>query len=99
MNNLIFVFTRRHVQDILQREGIVMNAVDIRKNPVQRTIAKLFLNSFNLCFTRRHVQDILQREGIFMNPADIEKNPVQVHMVKNIKHHPHRAIGLILLLN
>ena len=33
-----------YIQEILRREGIFMNLLDIEKNPVRRTIAKLFLN-------------------------------------------------------
>jgi hypothetical protein len=35
---------QQYIEDILQREGILMNPADIKKNPVRRTIAKLFLN-------------------------------------------------------
>jgi hypothetical protein len=34
----------QYINDILKREGILMNPADIKKNPVRRTIAKLFLN-------------------------------------------------------
>jgi hypothetical protein len=33
-----------YIQEILQREGIQMDPANIEKNPVRRTIAKLFLN-------------------------------------------------------
>jgi hypothetical protein len=33
-----------YIEEIQQREGIMMNLLDIEKNPVRRTIAKLFLN-------------------------------------------------------
>ena len=35
---------QNYIQEILRREGIFMNLLDIEKNPVRRTIAKLFLN-------------------------------------------------------
>jgi hypothetical protein len=35
---------QEYINDILKREGIQMNLLDIEKNPVRRTIAKLFLN-------------------------------------------------------
>jgi hypothetical protein len=35
---------QHYIQDIAQREGILMNSADIQKNPVRRTIVKLFLN-------------------------------------------------------
>jgi hypothetical protein len=37
---------QEYIQDILRREGILLNADNIKKSPVQRTIAKLFLNCF-----------------------------------------------------
>jgi hypothetical protein len=33
-----------YIEEIQQREGIMMNLLDIEKNPVRQTIAKLFLN-------------------------------------------------------
>jgi hypothetical protein len=33
---------QQYIQDILQREGILMNPADIQKNPVRRTIANSF---------------------------------------------------------
>jgi hypothetical protein len=35
---------QQYIQDIFEREGIQMNPAEIQKNPVRRTIAKLFLN-------------------------------------------------------
>ncbi|XP_056001762.1 uncharacterized protein LOC130048746 [Ostrea edulis] len=35
---------QHYIEEIQQREGIAMNPADIQKNPVRRTIAKLFLN-------------------------------------------------------
>lgn len=35
---------RAYMNDIFRLEKLVLNSLDIEKNPVKRTIAKLFLN-------------------------------------------------------
>jgi hypothetical protein len=42
-----------YIQKILRREGIFMNLSNIEKNPVRRTIAKLFLNCLWVKFDQR----------------------------------------------
>jgi hypothetical protein len=58
---------QQYIQDILQRECILMNPSDIQKNPIWRIIAKLFLN----CLFGKFVQRLQLPKSEYLTEKEI----------------------------
>jgi hypothetical protein len=87
-----------YINDILQREGIAMNPAHIEKNPVRRTIAKLFLNCLWGKFAQRlqlpHTQYLTEEEELQQKLKDATLQIKGIELLENI-HHPERDMMLI----
>jgi hypothetical protein len=81
---------QQYIQDILQREGILMNPSDIHKDPVRRTIAKLFLN----CLWRKFAQPLLLPKSQYLTEEEELQEKLQdanleikgIELLENTEH-------------
>jgi hypothetical protein len=78
-----------YINDILQREGIAMNPADIKKNPVRRTIAKLFLNCLWEKFAQRlqlpHTQYLTEEEELQQKLRDSTIEIKGMELLENLE--------------
>jgi hypothetical protein len=81
---------QQYIQDILQREGILMNYSDIQKNPIRRTIAKLFLNCLWGKFAQRlqlpKSQYLTEEEELQQKLQDATLEIKGIELLENTEH-------------
>jgi hypothetical protein len=81
---------QQYIQDILQREGILMNPSDIQKNPVRRTIAKQFLNCLRGKFAQRlqlpKSQYLTEEEELQQKLQDATLEIKGIELLENTEH-------------
>jgi hypothetical protein len=89
---------QQYIQDIFQREGIMMDPTNIQKNPVRRTIAKLFLN----CLWGKFAQRLQLPKTEYLTEEEELENKLQdatlqikgLELLEN-KEHPETDMMLI----
>jgi hypothetical protein len=81
---------QQYIQEILQREGISMNLINIKKNPVRRTIAKLFLNCLWGKFAQRlqlpKSQYLTEEEELQQKLQDFTLEIKGIELLENKEH-------------
>jgi hypothetical protein len=97
-----------YIEEIQQREGIIMNLSAIKKNPVQRTIAKLFLNWGKFAqrlalpktqyLSEEELQEKLKDSTQEIKGIELLQQKLQ-DVIRRCTHIIIRAIDLILLRN
>jgi hypothetical protein len=79
-----------YIQEILRREGILLNAGNIKKNPVRRTIAKLFLNCLWGKFAQRlelpKVQYLTEKQELQDKLQDATLEIKGIELLENTEH-------------
>jgi hypothetical protein len=89
---------QQYSQEIFLREGILMNAANIQKNPVWRTIAKLFLNCLWGKFAQRlqlpKTQYLIEEEELQEKLQDATLEIKGIELLES-KEHPETDMMLI----
>ncbi|XP_048775446.2 uncharacterized protein LOC125680045 [Ostrea edulis] len=89
---------QEYISEIRRREGIFMNLIDIEKNPVRRTIAKLFLNCLWGKFAQRlqlpQTQYLTEEEELQKKLQDATLEIKGVELLEN-RDHPEADMMLI----
>ncbi|XP_055999674.1 uncharacterized protein LOC130047925 [Ostrea edulis] len=87
-----------YIDEIRRREGIFMNLLDIEKNPVRRTIAKLFLNCLWGKFAQRlqlpKTQYLTEEEELQQKIVDATLEIKGIELLEN-RDHPETDMMLI----
>jgi hypothetical protein len=87
-----------YIQEILEQEGILMNLLNIEKNPIRRTIAKLYLNCLWGKFAQRlqlsKSQYLTKEEELQQKLQDAALEIKGIEFLEN-KEHPETDMMLL----